>query len=193
MTSWYDLMTAAENIQATEPVAQEPVNRDLRVWRDMVEEPEKYGDDIVEWLELDAKLRSSPGFWRIEAYWLEKVAAQDNAIAEAQSPWRVIYAKVATEAAWAGARAWAVRDIKRHVARLRKAVVTIQAAVRGHQARTRMNFRDCCMCLAHTVCPLLTDVGMMCRKCGEDGPHSDLTGCNDPWDTFRGDFSFDQE
>ena len=189
--SWYDIMTAAEkNIQASEPVAQEPINRDLRVWRDMVEEPEKYGDDIVEWLELDAKLRSSPGFWRIEAYWLEKIAAEEKALAEEQGPWRRIYSSLVRQAVWEGGRRWAVRDIKRHAARIRNAIVCIQSAVRGHLVRNRMKFRDCCMCLSHRVCPLKTSVGMMCRACAEQGPYTDITGpVADPWNWFRADYA----
>lgn len=175
---------------ASVPVAQEPVNRDLRVWRDMVEEPEKYGDDITEWLELDAKLRSSQGHWRIEAYWLEKEAELVAPELAAQAEWRAIYSGIAREAAWAGARAWAVRDIKRHVARIRNAIVRIQSAVRGHQTRTRQNFRDCCMCLSHRICPLQTNVGMMCRECAEQGPYTDITGpVSDPWNWFRADYA----
>jgi len=61
--------------------------------------------------------------------------------------------------------------------------------VRGHLARVRNeDYRDCCMCLAHRFCTLSTDVGMMCRECAKDGPHADLTGCDDPWDWFRNDY-----
>ncbi len=130
--------------------------RDFALWRDMVDEPEKYGDDIVEWLELDAKLRAQSGHWRLNAYWFEKDAE--------------VEAKQAEEA----------RET---------AATRIQALVRGHQSRNGSMFRDCCMCLAHRICPLKTDVGMMCRACAEDGPHADLTGCADPWDWFRSDYT----
>lgn len=137
------------------PYVRTQWDRDFALWRDMVDEPEKYGDDIVEWLELDAKLRTQPGHWRLNAYWFEKDAELE--------------AKLAEEAQ-------------------EKAATRIQAWVRGHQVRNGSVFRDCCMCLAHRVCPLQTDVGMMCRACAEDGPHADLTGCADPWDWFRSDY-----
>jgi hypothetical protein len=175
---------------ASVPVEQIPVNRDLRVWRDMVEEPEKYGEDITEWLELDAKLRAGSGRWRVHAYWLEKEAALEKAECDAQSEWRAVYSAVARQAANEGMRAWAVRDIKRHVARFRKAIACIQSAVRGHQTRNRLAFRDCCMCLSHRICPLKTDVGMMCRECAEQGPHTDITGpVSDTWNWFRADYT----
>jgi hypothetical protein len=173
---------------ASEPVLPQGGNPEWRVWRDMVEEPEKYGEDIAEWLELDAKLRAGSGRWRIEAYWLEKEAELETAEKEEQAEWRAIYSLAARQAADAGMRAWAVRDVKRHVARFNRAILRIQAAVRGHQLRTKLNFRDCCMCLAHRICPLETEVGMMCRECAEDGPHADMTNCDDPWDWFRADY-----
>jgi hypothetical protein len=171
------------------PVALPESNPDMRMWRDMVEEPEKYGDDIGEWLELDAKLRAAPGRWRIDAYWLEKEMEMEQAEMEAQAPWRDIYSVAARQAAAAGMNAWVARDIKRHVARFKKAILSIQAAVRGHQVRTKLNFLDCCMCLSHRICPLETDVGMMCRDCAEQGPHEDITGpVADPWNWFRADY-----
>jgi hypothetical protein len=170
------------------PVALPQSNLDMRVWRDMVEEPEKYGEDIAEWLELDAKLRNSSGHWRVEAYWLEKEAELEKAEADAQIQWRAIYSVAARQASAAGMKAWVTRDIKRHVARFKKAVCSIQSAVRGHQMRTRANYLDCCMCLTHRICPLQTDVGMMCRECAEQGPYEDITGCDDPWDWFRSDY-----
>jgi hypothetical protein len=45
------------------------------------------------------------------------------------------------------------------------------------------------MCLSHRICPLETDVGMMCRTCAEQGPHEDITGpVADPWNWFRADY-----
>ena len=125
------------------------------MWRDMVEEPEKYGDDIAQWLELDANLRIQPGHWRLNAYWYQKDAELE--------------AKMAEEA----------RE---------QAATRIQALVRGHQVRTSNLFHDCCMCLSHRICPLKTEVGMMCRECAEQGPHDDITGCEDPWNWFRADY-----
>lgn len=135
------------------PVAPVRTERDVAfaLWRDMAEEPEKYGEDIAQWLTLDAQLRAQPGHWRLDAYWFQKDAELEAKMAET-------------------------------------AAVRIQAAVRGHQVRSSVNFRECCMCLAHRICPLETAVGMMCRDCAEQGPHEDITGCDDPWNWFRADY-----
>ena len=166
------------------------VQLDFELWREMVEEPAKFGDDITDWLELDAKLRQSPGRWRLDAYWLERqleVEAREEALV---APWRNLYNQVAKEAAVAGAQAWAKRDVKRIVNRIRKAIVTIQAAVRGHITRNRLPYRDCCMCLSHRICPLRTSVGMMCRECAAQGPYTDITGpLDDGWNWFRAEYT----
>lgn len=71
-----------------------------------------------------------------------------------------------------------------------RAATAIQASVRGHKTRTTAKFRDCCMCLAHRVCPLHTDVGMMCRECAAQGPYAEETGpLADPWSEFRADYA----
>jgi hypothetical protein len=159
---------------------------DFAIWKDMIDEPAKYGDDICEWLALDEKLRNGTGRWRLAAYWTQ-IQAEEDAKAEALvAPWRKLYSQCAAEAAVAGERAWIRRDIKRIVDRVRNAVVTIQAAVRGHLARNKQPFRDCCMCLSHRTCPLKTDVGMMCRECQAQGPYEDITGpVADGWNWFR--------
>lgn len=136
---------------------------DFAVWKDMIEEPAKYGDDIVEWLELDAKLARGSGRWRLAAFWLQQEAIEAE--------------KEEQRKAW--------EDHQRKV----KAVTVIQAAVRGHQTRSKQTFRDCCMCLSHRISPLKTDVGMMCRGCAEQGPYTDETGpLADPWEWFRADY-----
>jgi hypothetical protein len=201
MVSWFDI------IEPRQAVASVPrkVNSEREVafaaWRDMVDEPEKYGSDLEnEWLALDAELRAGPGHWRLEAHWLSKEAELEEALANAQLTWRDIFTRVARLAAQKGEREWFRRDVHRilkanrkaarkQVKVANKAATKIQAAIRGHLARSNANFRDCCMCLAHTVCPLLTDVGMMCRACAEQGPHEDTTGpVADPWNWFRADY-----
>ena len=180
----------AAEMARPQPEVVQPQRRefdvDFAIWKDMIEEPAKYGDDIIEWLDLDAKLTAGSGRWRLAAYWTlveaEKAAAEEALVA----PWRKAYSQIAKEAAVAGERAWVRRDIKRHVARIRNAIVTIQAAVRGYQARCKSPFLDCCMCLSHRICPLKTDVGMMCRGCAEQGPYEDETGLlDDGWNWFR--------
>jgi hypothetical protein len=191
-----DRQRAAYAAQVARPVAPVVVRRprtefdvDFAIWKDMIEEPAKYGDDICEWLALNEKLTHGSGRWRLGAYWAELQAEEDAKAEALVAPWRALYSQVAKEAAVAGERAWVSRDIKRHVARFRKAIVTIQAAVRGHLARNAQPFRDCCMCLSHRTCPLKTDVGMMCRACGEQGPYEDITGpVSDGWNWFRAEF-----
>lgn len=169
------------------PKTQEEV--DWSLWQDMVDEPEKYGDDIIEWLELDESLRAGPKRWRVEAFWHRKVQEMEAVEKEAQAPWRAIYSRAAKEAAVAGDRAWVIRDVKRHLARFHGAARCIQAAVRGHQVRSRLAHLNCCMCLAHRICPLRTDVGMMCRECARQGPYTDITGpVADEWNWFRAEY-----
>ena len=136
---------------------------DFAVWKDMIEEPAKYGDDIIEWLALNDKLTRGSGRWRLGAFWaqMEEVEAEKEEAREA------------------------FEEQQRKV----KAVTVIQAAVRGHQARSKQTFRDCCMCLSHRISPLVTDVGCMCRGCAEQGPYEEETGpISDPWSEFRADY-----
>jgi hypothetical protein len=162
---------------------------EFAIWKDMIEEPAKYGDDIIEWLALDEKLRNGSGRWRLAAYWTQAQAEEDAKAEALVAPWKKLYSQCAKQAAVAGEKAWIRRDIKRLVDRVRNAVVTIQAAVRGHLARNKQPFRDCCMCLSHRICPLKTDVGMMCRECRNQGPYVDITGpLDDGWNWFRADY-----
>lgn len=197
-TNWFDIISGTVRMDDNGCVVRKPrtdFEMNFAVWRDMIEEPEKYGDDICEWLELDEKLTTGSGRWRLGAYWLRKEAAvkraEEDAVreeAKEQAAWRSIFAGIAKQAADAGMKRWLARDVKKFVNRIRNAAVTIQAAVRGHQVRTKQPWRDCCMCLSHRVSPLKTDVGMMCRGCAEQGPYEDETGpLPDPWNWFRAD------
>ena len=114
-------------------------------------------------MEVWGRHRGLAGRWRIEAYWMEK---------ENQQNWERVEAML-----W---KAW-----DDYLARKEKMVVRIQALVRGHLVRNRMIWRDCCMCLAHHVSPIKTDVGYMCTQCSRDGPYEDLIGMDDPWEWFR--------
>jgi len=150
-------------VQVKERVFVAPESNDFRLWRDMAEEPWKYGDDIGDWLDLDAELRAGPGRWRVDAYWTKEQQAVD---------WANLEAKL-----W---NAW-----NEFLARKEMSVVRIQALVRGHLVRNRIPWRDCCMCLAHHISPVKTDVGFMCRQCSHDGPFTDLIGMDDPWEWHR--------
>ena len=149
------------------PVTPEPRTADdvdWKLWQDMVEDPAKYGDDIIDWLELDESLRAGPKRWRVPAYWLQREQEQKDKENALQAPWKEIYSLVAKEAAAKGMKMWLDRDIRNFINRINNAAVTIQAAVRGHNVRTKSDYLNCCMCLAHTLCPLETVFGMMCRK-----------------------------
>lgn len=183
-----DEFRANPPLPPTSPVMPEPRTAedvDWKLWQDMVEEPAKYGDDIVQWLELDEKLRAGPKRWRVAAYWLQK-EQEELAL---QAPYKELYSQIAKEAAVVGMKKWIDGDIKRFLHRIRNAAVTIQAAVRGHLVRSKSEYLNCCMCLAHTICPLRTHHGMMCRKCAEQGPYEDTTGpVTDPWNWSRADY-----
>ena len=175
--------------QPVAPRQRSQFDADFSLWKEMIEEPAKFGEDIGDWLELDAKLSQGPGRWRLGAYWSELQAVEDARETALSAPWRALYSLVVLEAARAGEQAWVRRDIRRITGRIRKAIVTIQSAVRGHQTRSRLRIGDCCMCLAHRICPLQTDVGLMCRECAEEGPHVDRTGpLDDGWNWFRADY-----
>lgn len=190
--SWFDIMAGNGRTDDNAPMARKERSEfeiNFAVWRDMIEEPEKYGDDICEWLELDQKLTTESGRWRLGAYWLRKEKEVEIQEEKQQKPWRDIYSAVAKQAAAVGMKRWLSRDVKMFVARIRNAAVTIQAAVRGHVARNKQPFRNCCMCLSHRTSPLVTDVGMMCRGCAEQGPYDEDMGViADPWNWFRADF-----
>ena len=145
---------AAASPQAVAVVPQKGI--DFALWRDVVEEPWKYGDDeLHRWLQLDDALRAGPGRWRIESYWLTKEAEA------AESARQALPGQAATR---------------------------IAAAVRGHLARRKLPYLDCCMCLSHRICAFQTDVGRMCRGCQEQGPYEDETGpVEDGWNWFRSD------
>ncbi len=179
---------AASKPQAppAEPTPLTPDELEWAVWQDMVEEPWKYGDDILEWLQVDEAVRSGPLANRPEAYWVAVQAELDRPAEAEYNPWRKVYAKIAREAARTGEKWWRRSDIQRIARRYHAAIRTVQAAIRGHQARMAATHRDCCMCLAHRVSPIRTDVGMMCRECAEQGPYTDITGpVSDPWNWHR--------
>jgi hypothetical protein len=132
-------------------------------WKDMTEEPWKYGDDIGDWMDLDAELSQAPGRWRLAAHWTDM---------ERRANWERL--KYMLIDAWTN-----------YCNRKSRAATRIQALWRGHSVRSGLVWRDCCMCLAHTVSPIKTDVGFMCRMCSRDGPYVDLIGMDDPWEWYR--------
>jgi hypothetical protein len=172
---------------AVMPTAYNPV----RLYIDLSDEPWKYGDDVIAWEEMDEQLQGNP---ERAAYWQDREAREQEARAERemeeaalQTMWRSKFSPVMKEAARVCAKRWVERDIKRHVARFQTAATKIQALVRGYQARCKDAHQDCCMCLAHRICPLKTNVGYMCRDCAEMGPYVEVVE-NDPWNWHRAEY-----
>jgi hypothetical protein len=112
---------------------------DFTIWKDMINEPWKYGDDIIEWLELDEKLSSQSGRWRLGAFWNQKEEEEKRKQAE-----------------------------RERIVRENHAAIAIQAIVRGHITRTQQPFRDCYLCLSHRTSPYSLQNEMICRPCAID-------------------------
>lgn len=165
IVSWGDYVIGYMGAEEEVYSSPLPMNVKFTLWRDMVEEPWKYGDEIEDWLALDDELRAGPGRWRVDAYWRREQQAVD---------WANL--KYLLDQAW-----------YKFLTRKERFATRIQALWRGHSVRQRIPWRDCCMCLAHHISPIETEVGYMCRKCAQDGPYCDLIGMDDPWDWFRAD------
>ena len=68
--------------KAEERPREKPSELDItfRLWKDMIEEPWKYGDeDWPQWLEMDTELRNSKKRWRVAAFWQKKQDEADEA------------------------------------------------------------------------------------------------------------------
>lgn len=68
--------------KAEERPREKPSELDItfRLWKDMIEEPWKYGDeDWSEWLVMDTQLRNSKKRWRVAAFWQKKQDEADEA------------------------------------------------------------------------------------------------------------------
>jgi len=177
---WGDVMIGYEMAEFPE-VGYE--GSDYGLWKDMFEEPEKYGDDIEDWLELDETVAR----WRRAAYWLFHEENQLAVLKEEQAPWKEVFTPIAKQCAKKCYANWVDRDVKAFVTKIRKekSATKIQAIVRGFLVRSKVSL-DCCMCLAHKFSPFKTDVGNMCYDCKCDGPYTDIID-NDPWSWFRGE------
>lgn len=189
---WGDLAleldgTAPPQTPSIEHVEITDLERAFRVYRDMADEPAKYGDDIHEWLELDESLRASRKNWSVERYWSDREEAIENKIKEEQKTWRSVFTPVARETALVAGKRRIAKDIRKTRAMFNNAAIRIQALVRGYQVRCANPCLDCCMCLAHCFAPLKTDVGFMCRECAKQGPYAEIVE-DDPWNWFRSDY-----
>ena len=179
---------SAERVAFQAPVAARVVDEDVRnwrVWTDMVEEPEKYGADIGEWIALDEEVRRGPKRWRVDAFWntLTRRVEEEQALAvtKIQALWRGVKSRAALKSCdhcdapavqvgeYAGLCPACVEAVKDCLAADEAEFVTrIQSLWRGHVARTVMGERfNCGRCLKHVACPeRLEDEDMyVCREC----------------------------
>lgn len=135
----YAAMQASPRTVAEVPDADE---RMFRLWTEMAEEPWKYGDDIVEWLDLNESVQAGPKRWRAGAFWIR----QEESEAEREA---AIYA-----------------EEQRQVES--RAATRIQAIVRGYQTRCRQEWRDCSTCLTHGICVDQIGADYVCSECFDD-------------------------
>jgi hypothetical protein len=150
---------ASQRVVVEMPDAEELT---FRVWKDMIEEPAKYGDDIVEWLDLDAEVMRGPKRWRAGAYWQTR-EDEENA-----KEWQRVLGLLA--------KAAEQQQIWREEALARKnaAAARIQALWRGYSTRVRQTWRDCAKCLTHGICVEMLGDEHVCRCCwGEANPVED--------------------
>jgi hypothetical protein len=188
-TNWGDLMMGEVARPANCGVVRK-VYDPVTLYTDMADEPWKYEDDMLDvWEPLDEQLQITCSE-RVESYWRAR-DARESAVRvreeRAEALRRKAFLPIAKQAAAQGAKRWIDRDIKAFVARIRNAVVTIQAIARGYLVRCNTPHLDCCMCLSHRVSPLRTKVGYMCRDCGNAGPFTDVVE-DDSWGWFRAEY-----
>ncbi len=139
---------------------------DFRVWKDMVENPCMYGDDITEWLALDEKVRTGPKRWRVAAFWQKKQEEQD---AKDWAHLLGLLAKAAKEQ-----QRMYEEAIAAEIAHDNAMATRIQALWRGYSTRVKQVWRDCAKCLAHGICVETIGEEHVCRCCwGEANPVED--------------------
>lgn len=168
---WGDTMTGmrAEVIVSIKP----SVANLTELHKDFCDEPWKYGDEILNhWDSIVANPE-------MEEYWRNRDALAFKPLPN--------FSPIAKDCAKVCAKRWVERDIRKHVTRITNAIITIQKIVRGYQTRCNNPHLDCCMCLSHTISPLKTAAGYMCRDCAEMGPHEDIFP-EDPMNWHRCDY-----
>lgn len=152
--SEYAAMQAHPRIPVDMPDSDEV---DFRVWKDMIENPCQYGDDIVEWLELDEAVCAGPKRWRAGAFWQRR---EDEENARQWARVLGLLAKAALQE-----QQWREEALAAAFAHQNVLATRIQAAWRGHAERTRQTWRDCALCLKHGTCVEQVDGLHVCRCC----------------------------
>jgi hypothetical protein len=179
--------------------------RNWRVWQDMVEDPEKYGSDIGEWIALDEELRRGPKRWRVDAYWYGKVREleaqeQEAAATRIQSLWRGYQTRcvmaprfncarcLSHEVCWVPfedrnhwmcrecAREWSV--VLRVLAEEEEREEELRELAEKIEAAEAMQdvCDDCGETLAQYATPMNSAV--LCADCVHDWTPCELSGCN---------------
>jgi hypothetical protein len=131
-----DKKRAAKPSAPVAPVVKTEFDTDFAIWKDMINDAWKYGDEITEWLELDDKLTKESGRWRLGAFWIQKEEEQERKRIE-----------------------------RERIAEENRAAISIQAAIRGHMTRNQQPFRDCYLCFSHRTSPYSLQNEMICRPC----------------------------
>jgi hypothetical protein len=138
----------------------------LRVWKDMIENPCMYGDDIVEWLDLNEQVMRGPKRWRAGAYWQKRQDEEDA------KEWKRVLGLLAKAAAQQ--EQWREEARIAKIAEANALATRIQAAWRGYSTRVKQVWRDCAHCLKHGICVETIGEEHVCRCCwGEANPVED--------------------
>jgi hypothetical protein len=139
----------------------------MRYYRDVADEPWKYGDDAFEqWLLLDNDLPKFPGRWRVDAYWTRR--EEDEILAPQRVRFFDLLTRAQSEFTAKVAAATKIQALVRGQmvrTRLNAAATKIQALIRGHQLRCSVRFMDCAECLGHGVAPHIVEGRHICRTC----------------------------
>ena len=133
--------------EARNPVQPSALDITFQAWKDMVEEPWKYGDeDWAEWLAMDEELHNSHKRWRVTAFWQSKQDEADR-IARAAFHQMLVDAQARFE---------------------HRMATRIQAAWRGHALRDSHAQLNCGICLAHVPCQSKVRGVYACKDCEEE-------------------------
>jgi hypothetical protein len=160
----------------------------MRYYRDIADEPWKYGDDAFEqWVALDNDLPKFPGRWRVEAYWTRRLEE------EVLAPQRVrFFALLAQAQAEFVAKVKVATNLQAlfRQRQLHRTIAKLQAVVRGHQQRCRVTWMDCAECLAHGVAPHMVEGRHICQTCYDSLGWCECAHCGMPVHSDRlADFS----
>ena len=126
------------------PIKSSLLDITFRAWKDMVEEPWKYGDDAwAEWLEMDDELWKSPSRWRLAAFWQKKQNQMDEeshkALVQMLENVRIAFDN--------------------------RMATRIQSAWRGHRLRDDHPQLNCGECLVHVPCRYKDRGVYLCWDC----------------------------